>query len=631
MKKNKEIVDKEKSTSVKTEKKDKKTSKKKTTKSSTGSESTNKTEEKVVAEKIEYYTNYKKFDFVKACTIFLAIIFVLCIGIVIAKVATSLNDQDSFHSVSLKEYKYVSDKTEALNNAYSMLNDVSKNEVELDPSNLNIAKLNAKVTDEEDIRLAALNRNLPIPVTLDEEKSEEVEEKTAAFQIYEKLQNRYQVLQKALYNLCDMNPVMIVREYHYDGYSIIGEYNPEDPSHVKGKRHTWFIPNFSNVNIEYYDGDGVKLSDDNNIKDIMSMASVYTYYHDPYDYNTFLKYCYNLFDNSYNYVASISEVYYCSGCVHYPEASVATSGVIKKDTSIHKINRTHSEQKVPDKDVPYKAGHLTKMKEDTYSVDDGTYDEYVDNVINGKNVSYNNYCPGHIDLNIHVQVLTLDATNGLSSIDRDYGNKGMLYNKDWHGWDALMLNRARKLYYKDWEKEYGLSVSYIDFVKPLTQEEINYYLNRLDKSLTPNRKKVIEIALRSVGKIPYYYGGKTSRGGYEGNYFGTKVLSDYKGRCLKGLDCSGWINWVYMTAFNKYIIKSEGTSKLAGEGTKITRKELLPGDIIVRPGADSHVMMFLEWAPDGRMKVIHENGSVNNVCIGTFEAYYPHYRRIINT
>lgn len=605
---------------------------KKTTKEKQKAKVEAKVEEKVIAENIEYYKKEGKFSFLNISTVFLAIIFVFCFVIVITKVVSSLNDQDSFHSVSLKEYKYISDKTEALNNAYSIVSDVKEREEEIDPTNLNIAKLNEKVIDDEDIRLAALNRNLPIPVTLDEEKpSEESGNKSTAFQIYEKLQNRYQVLKKALYNLCDTNPVMIVREYHYDGYSIIGEYNPEDKSHVKGKRHTWFIPNFTNVNIEYYDGDGVKIEDDNNIKDIMSMASVYTYYHDPYDYNTFLKYCYNLFDNSYNYVASISEVYYCSGCVHYPEADIATSNVARKNVTINKISRDHTEQNVLDKEIPYKAGHLTKMKDDSYTVNSGTYDEYVDNVINGKDVSYNNYCPGHVDLNVRVQVLTLDASNGLSSIDKDYGNKGTLYNKNWHGWDALMLNKARKLYYKDWEKEYGLSVSYIEFVKPLTQEEINYYLNRLDKNLTPNRKKVIEIALRSVGKIPYYYGGKTSKGGYEGNYFGTKVLSDYKGRCLKGLDCSGWINWVYMTAFNKYIIKSEGTSKLAGEGTKITRKELLPGDIIVRPGADSHVMMFLEWAPDGKMKVIHENGSVNNVCIGTFEAYYPHYRRIINT
>lgn len=40
-------------------------------------------------------------------------------------------------------------------------------------------------------------------------------------------------------------------------------------------------------------------------------------------------------------------------------------------------------------------------------------------------------------------------------------------------------------------------------------------------------------------------------------------------------------------------------------------------------------MMFLEWAENGKMRVIHENGSVDNVSLGTFEAYYPNYRRIL--
>ena len=81
----------------------------------------------------------------------------------------------------------------------------------------------------------------------------------------------------------------------------------------------------------------------------------------------------------------------------------------------------------------------------------------------------------------------------------------------------------------------------------------------------------------------------------------------------------------------KNIIRSEGTAKLSTEGTKITREDLLPGDNLVRPGYDSHVMMFLEWYDDNKIKVIHENGAVNNISIGTYDAYYPYYRRIITS
>ena len=107
------------------------------------------------------------------------------------------------------------------------------------------------------------------------------------------------------------------------------------------------------------------------------------------------------------------------------------------------------------------------------------------------------------------------------------------------------------------------------------------------------------------------------------------MKADYKGRVLKGLDCSGWINWVYYTAIGA---KKQGASTidLAKAGKKIRRKELKPGDIIVRPGYDSHVMMFYEWAEGGRMKVIHENGTVNNVSVAVVDGYYPYYRNLLD-
>ena len=478
----------------------------------------------------------------------LIIIAIACLLFLGFKVASSLNDEQSFRSVSHKPYKIISDKDDALHSAYGIIDEVSANNDAFDPTNLNIAKIYKYVEDDEDKNYFA--NNAPIPVLSDEDKvAETTELKSSAFQIYEKMQNRYKTYYQSLNNMCDTKPVNIVRQYHYDGYSIIGKYNPEDPTHKVGKRHTWFITNFQNVNIDYRDGDGNLLEDDNNIKDIMSMASVYTYYRDPYDTKTFLKYCYDLFDNSYSYVASISEVYYCSGCMHYDDPTISTLSQAR-DISYHKIKSETNPQKVLPKDKPYKAGTLIRFEDEDYSVTPGDYKSYIAKIYNGEDTDLN-YCPGHIDLNLHVQVLTLDASYGLTSIDKNYGNKGLNYTKNWHGWDSFMKNNARLLYYKDWEKDYGLSISYVDFVEPLTQEEINYYLSRLDKNLTKNRLAVIETALRSVGRIPYYYGGKTSRFGYETNNFGIKVPADYKGRCLKGLDCSGWVNWVYGTTFNK--------------------------------------------------------------------------------
>ena len=67
----------------------------------------------------------------------------------------------------------------------------------------------------------------------------------------------------------------------------------------------------------------------------------------------------------------------------------------------------------------------------------------------------------------------------------------------------------------------------------------------LPADLSDTRRELIRYALSSVGKIPYHWGGKASRPDYNGNNFGTLVPADTEGRILKGLDCSGWINWVY--------------------------------------------------------------------------------------
>ena len=53
------------------------------------------------------------------------------------------------------------------------------------------------------------------------------------------------------------------------------------------------------------------------------------------------------------------------------------------------------------------------------------------------------------------------------------------------------------------------------------------------------------------------------------------------------------------------------------------------GDIIVRVGADSHVVMFLQWAGNGNMIVIHENSGANNVSVSEVTANYPYYRKLI--
>ena len=255
-------------------------------------------------------------------------------------------------------------------------------------------------------------------------------------------------------------------------------------------------------------------------------------------------------------------------------------------------------------------------------------------------VKSKNYCPGHVDLYVKVTIYGFEDAKGLRTValsaddqDENEATKSLdaaLARNGWNGWTEEQMGYVQKLISQDWFKTYGLSISTINPKQPLTEEEISKYLSSLPDDLSDERKAVIKFALSSVGKIPYYWGGKASAASYEKNGFGRVVEADYKGRVLRGLDCSGWVQWVYWSAIGDRLNGASSTATLIGEGQKIKRSELQPGDIVVRVGADSHVVMFLQWAGNGNMIVIHENSGSNNVSVSEVTANYPYYRKLID-
>lgn len=255
-------------------------------------------------------------------------------------------------------------------------------------------------------------------------------------------------------------------------------------------------------------------------------------------------------------------------------------------------------------------------------------------------VKSKNYCPGHVDLYVKVTIYGFEDAKGLRTValsaddqDENEATKSLdaaLARNGWNGWTEEQMGYVQKLISQDWFKTYGLSISTINPKQPLTEEEISKYLSSLPDDISDERKAVIKFALSSVGKIPYYWGGKASAASYEKNGFGRVIEADYKGRVLRGLDCSGWVQWVYWSAIGNRLNGASSTATLIGEGQKIKRSELQPGDIIVRVGADSHVVMFLQWAGNGNMIVIHENSGANNVSVSEVTANYPYYRKLID-
>lgn len=205
-----------------------------------------------------------------------------------------------------------------------------------------------------------------------------------------------------------------------------------------------------------------------------------------------------------------------------------------------------------------------------------------------------------------------------------------------NGWkNEAHIEWCEAMYDRDWYEMFGVDV-YRDSVGlnngsgTLTPRQINELLDSYKGKLTSSRKSFINFALTYVGQIDYYFGGKASKPGFSGNDFGSRVEPDEKGRTLKGLDCSGFVSWVYWSVFNVKPGMSSSSFVSSLHLTRTTSDKLVPGDIGMAnlPGAtENHIGIFVGYDENtGRAKWVHSSGSPTNkvVCNTTniFRYYY---------
>ena len=235
-------------------------------------------------------------------------------------------------------------------------------------------------------------------------------------------------------------------------------------------------------------------------------------------------------------------------------------------------------------------------------------------------------CPGHVDCTVLAVVKgTAEADSLFQAADTLEAVKA----SGWTGWNADTRNMAGALLAQDWSQEYGLYTVDYPVKGLLNSQEIELYMSLVPEDASRQRKDFVRYALTSVGKIPYYWGGKPSAPGYTRNGFGSLTVPDEDGRLLKGLDCSGWINWVYWSVTGKGL-GAQSTGTLLGCGSPVARDELLPGDICIRFNPMAHVVIFLGWTAEGNMLCIQETtGNSNNVEVGTVTSNWESYRRIL--
>ncbi|MDB2035838.1 NlpC/P60 family protein [[Clostridium] symbiosum] len=471
-------------------------------------------------------------------------------------------------------------------------------------------------------------------------------------QMYEYLNRKDAEWTSELYRWLQASPEQAAKMLRHPASSVTGKYDPTNKAHDPANPATWLIPSWKNVSFQFYDGDGKSISLYSNAQEIASMASVYTWFTGWTDVDNFKSYIDELWQLSHGYSVTVGAVYYCDGCVDPNDAESDDDAETEPALSASSETSGESQAEIPSDVLPEGQNGASETSQEAAAAQaspselsgpsEDTAAAAGEHAVGGQDGESNavpaaeetqiqlneegKFCPGHVDLTITARITGLSEQKNLFTLDK----RGHMKTEAWNGWSDYGKAYVNRLNSQDWALLYNLSPIELALGKPLTFTEISEYLKLLPDDISRERKAVITYALQSVGKIPYYYGGKAKVPGYEGNNFAVITPPDRKGRIISGLDCSGWVNWVYWSSLGK-IPTNLGTSGLIYAGRAVSRSDLKPGDIIIRLGVNSHVVMFLAWAPNGQMICIHETGgSVSNVTVSVMDANWPYYRSLLD-
>ena len=155
----------------------------------------------------------------------------------------------------------------------------------------------------------------------------------------------------------------------------------------------------------------------------------------------------------------------------------------------------------------------------------------------------------------------------------------------------------------------------------LSPEEIAEIMETLPADLSEERKQIVLTAYQLLGKVHYYWGGKSLVIGWDSRW-GMPMEVTAEGSPTIGtvrpfgLDCSGMVDWVFYNQSGGQYVISHGGGAAAQHGycTDIPWSEAQPGDLAFYPG-DTHVGIVCGFDSSGNILIIHCSSGYNNVVV----------------
>lgn len=161
----------------------------------------------------------------------------------------------------------------------------------------------------------------------------------------------------------------------------------------------------------------------------------------------------------------------------------------------------------------------------------------------------------------------------------------------------------------------------------ISDEAASELWHNLPPGLSNERKQVIRHALSLVGKVNYFWGGKSLVIGWDTRWGqmqkvraeGSQTTGTYR---PYGLDCSGFVDWVFYNASNGEYVLGHGGGAASQHAycTEISWDEAQPGDLVFYSD-DSHVGIVGGRDENGNLQIIHCNAGANNVSISGISSF----------
>lgn len=154
-------------------------------------------------------------------------------------------------------------------------------------------------------------------------------------------------------------------------------------------------------------------------------------------------------------------------------------------------------------------------------------------------------------------------------------------------------------------------------------------LNNLPDDISAERKEVVRSALTLVGKVNYFWGGKSFAFGWDDRWGqirkvtaeGSENTGSYR---AFGLDCSGFTGWSFINGFNDTSVFYDlgfTAAEQYNNSVPVSFGNAKPGDLAFWDDL-SHVGVIVGYTDDGAdLLIVHCEGGSSNVIISEFISY----------